>query len=294
MEDLGIQAVVFSDDNYPPKLKNCEDAPLVLYVKGEADFRNRRVLGIVGTRKATPYGRMLCEKLVDGLSHLRPLIVSGLALGIDGYAHREALKNGLETAAVLAHGLDRVYPSAHSGLAARIEKQGCLISDYVTGTKPDRENFPSRNRIIAGLCDAVVVVEAAITGGALITADLAASYNRDVFAFPGRVGDLYSAGCNRYIRENRAALIESAADVIAMMNWDDAPKKSKPVQKELFAELPPDEDAVYKLIALSNEMSVDDICAALPMTPSRIASALLGLELKGHLQALPGKVYRAV
>ena len=208
-----IQALFLTDETYPKRLKNCFDAPVMLYFKGNADLNSGKVISVVGTRSSTDYGRDICRTLLAGLKVHNPLIVSGLAYGIDFLAHKEALKNSLSTVGIMAHGLDRIYPSPHRPLAEKMVASGGLLTEFVSGTAPDRENFPKRNRIIAGLADVVIVVEANIKGGALITAELANSYDRDVFAFPGRITDEYSSGCNHLIKTHRANLITKLADL---------------------------------------------------------------------------------
>ena len=287
-----IAVFTYTDDAYPVRLKNCDDGPVVLYFTGNADLNNPYSVGIVGTRNATDYGQQVCAEFVAGIAQLDPLIVSGLALGIDGCAHREALKKGLQTVGVLGHGLDRIYPGIHQSLALKMKSCGGLVSDFPSGNKPDHKNFPKRNRVIAGLCDALIIIEAGKTGGALITGDIANSYNREVFAVPGRIGDTWSEGCNTFIRQNKAALIQSAGDFIEMMGWDVKVKNKIPVQREMFGELPPDENAIFSLILEAGEMAVDELYARSKMSIPKISSVLLSLEFKGFVKALPGKLYR--
>ena len=232
-----IQVYSFRDKEYPYRLSNCIDSPLVLYYKGTGNLNHSKVIGIVGTRTPTEYGKEVCYKLISGLAEQQIFIISGLAYGIDTCAHKVALDNGLLTAAVLGHGLDRIYPFLNKSLAEKMINQGGLVTDFPSQTEPDRENFPKRNRIIAGLCDAVVVIEAAQKGGALITADIANSYNRDVFAVPGRIGDLYSEGTNSLIRMNKASLIQSPEDIRYLLGWDVKDKKPGLVQRKIFLEM---------------------------------------------------------
>jgi DNA processing protein len=215
-----IETVFYTEKNYPARLKNCIDAPVMLFYKGDIDFNPKKTIAIVGTRNATDYGKNFCETFISDLQKHNVQIVSGLAYGIDICAHKAALKNNLSTVAVLAHGLDRIYPSVHKSTTEKMLDNGGIVSEFITGTNPDRENFPKRNRIVAGMCDAVIVVEASLKGGALITADIASSYNRDVFALPGRIQDEYSQGCNSYIKINKAAMIESATDLEYQLGWD--------------------------------------------------------------------------
>lgn len=286
-----IEACFFTEDTYPNRLKNCIDSPMMLYHKGSTNLNKSRIVSIVGTRSATEYGKECCKNIIEGLADCDVLIVSGLAHGIDSYAHKEALKNNLETLGVLAHGLDRIYPAVNRSLAQKMLENGGLITDYISETNPDRENFPKRNRIIAGLSDATIVIEAAKKGGALITADIANSYNRDVFAVPGKISDTYSEGCNYFIKINKAALIQSAKDIKYIMGWDVEKPAKQNVQKRLFINLTPDEDAIVKLLEANTQMSVDAICIEMQTTTSRVAAALLNLEFEGIVKIMPGKMY---
>lgn len=277
---------------YPRRLKECADAPVLLFCKGPADLDSTRIISIVGTRKASHYGKELTETLVSGLKDCNALIISGLAYGIDIYAHKAALKNGIPTAGIVAHGLDEVYPAQHWKEANEmIQQGGALVSDFPSGTKLEKENFPKRNRIIAGLSDAVVVVEARETGGALITADIANSYSREVFAFPGRVNDMPSAGCNGLIKNNQAALICSADDLIKAMNWDDK-KGLKQAQIELFKVTDPDEQILVDIIQNEVSADIDSIVRKSGFNSGKTAMLLLNLELSGTVKSLPGKKYR--
>lgn len=287
-----IKVLFYLDDDFPFRLKQCYDAPILLYFRGELEFNKHRYLGIVGTRTSTEYGRHLTETLVEECAAKDIVIISGMAYGIDICAHKAALKNGLPTVGVLAHGLDRLYPPEHFEISREMIESGGLLTEYPFNTQPDRENFPSRNRIVAGLCDGIVVVEAAEKGGALITADIANSYSRDVFAFPGRINDPFSKGCNKFIRDNRAALITGAADLFKMMSWDDDEKgkKKKPAQQQLFVELSEEEERIMKVIT-REKRDIDSIAidAALPM--SKVSSLLFALEMKGVIKAFPGKQF---
>ncbi|MDP4282287.1 MAG: DNA-processing protein DprA [Bacteroidota bacterium] len=289
-----IRPLFFMDPGYPVRLKNCLDSPVLMYFKGNADLNARRVIAIVGTRRATDYGREVCHDLVAGLSGPDTLIVSGLAYGIDGCAHRASLEQNMTTIAVLGHGLDRIYPETHRSLAEKMINQGGLLTDFPSGTIPDRENFPSRNRIIAGLCDAVVVVEAAGKGGALITAEIANSYNRDVFAVPGRITDQYSEGTNRLIRTNKAALVQSAQDIRYMMGWDPDNIARPPVQRKLFIELTGNEKKIVDILQNKGETGIDDLCIEAGLKMSVVSAALLNLEFEGIVKSIPGKVYAMV
>lgn len=293
LEKYNVRAMFYLDDDYPWRLKNCMDSPVVLYYKGTANLNASRIVGVVGTRRITDYGREVCRSLIEGLTDLNVLVVSGLAFGVDTCAHKVSLDSGLDTVGVLGHGLDRIYPAQNRQLAHWMVERGGLVTEFMSGTNPDRENFPQRNRVIAGLSDALVVVESGMKGGSLITADIANSYNRDVFAIPGRVTDERSSGCNWLIRTNRAALIESADDLTSLMSWNDQGKKNLAMrQHELFHELQPDEQLVVDLLKQQNDQPIDSIVTASRLSPGRVATALLGLELSGVVNCLPGKVYR--
>jgi DNA processing protein len=292
IEKYKIDCFFYADEAYPSRLKNCIDAPIMLYFKGKCDLNQTRILSIVGTRSATEYGKSCCKAIVDGFEGSDVLIVSGLAHGIDTCAHKEALKNKLETVAVLAHGLDRIYPAVNRPLAEKMLTSGGLVTDFISETNPDRENFPKRNRIIAGLADATLVVEAAKKGGALITADIANSYNRDVFAIPGKIDDTYSEGCNYFIKIQKAALVQSADDIKYIMHWKTEEPKTEGVQRKLFINLSPDEEAVIALLTETPELSIDTICYNMQATMSRVATALLNMEFEGIIKRLPGKMYR--
>jgi DNA processing protein len=293
IEKKNITPVFYLDEEYPVKLKYCDDSPVLLYFKGKADLNKFKIISVVGTRKATEYGKNITEKIIEGLSEQDILIVSGLAYGIDIAAHKAAIKYNTPTIAVLAHGLDRIYPSVHKPLAEEMQENGGLLTEYLSGTNPDRENFPTRNRIVAGIADATIVVEAGVKGGALITAALASSYNRDVFAVPGRVGDASSEGCNRIIKNNVAALIESAEDVLKMMGWK-TEENQRPVQKKLFVELNSEEEIIVNLLKEHRTMAIDNICLLSGLNSSKTAALLLNLEFSGIVKALPGKMFQLV
>ncbi len=293
IEKHKITTHFFTDKSYPKRLKECNDSPALLYYKGNADLNHTRMISIIGTRKATDYGKQICADFIAELSILNVLIVSGLAYGIDICSHKEALKNSLPTIGVLGHGLDRIYPSAHRPVAEKMVENGGLITEFISQTNPDRENFPKRNRIIAGLADATIVVEGQITGGALITAEIANSYNRDVFAFPGRITDEYSVGCNEMIRRNKAALINSASHFIEMMGWEQE-KLSKNPQVKLFADLSTEEHQLLDILKSSETTHIDDLVYSSGFTQSKLAALLLSLEFKMVIKSLPGKVYKLI
>lgn len=291
MQKWDIKCLFINDASYPQRLKQCHDAPVVLFTKGKLFTEHQRIIAVVGSRHMTSYGADRCRELIRELTPLNPLIISGLAYGVDACAHRAALEAGLPTAAILGHGLDRVYPAIHRKLAGNIIDNGFLMSEFPSGSTPGKDHFPRRNRIIAGLCDAVIVVEAALTGGALITANLANSYNRDVFAIPGRTTDKYSQGCNKLIRINKAHLLESAANISYIMNWDyDHPPKNK--QQTLFVVLSEEEKQMVGFIRTQTNPSIDSIVRGTGLNLSACTSILLGLEFKGVVRPLPGKRFQ--
>jgi DNA processing protein len=287
-----IKVSFFTDNNYPHRLKNCDDAPVVFFYKGEIKF-DTNFISIVGTRKATNYGIERCNKLVGELKNLghNPVIVSGLAYGIDACAHKAAIKNDLNTIAVLGHGFETIYPSLHKRLSEEIIKKGALITEFVSHASFDKNNFVKRNRIVAGLSDATIVVESKKRGGALITADIANSYNRDVFAFPGRANDDYSEGCNWLIKTNRAALIEGAEDLEYQMGWLREEKVKSTIQKSIFLNLNEEEKQIVEIIKESEKIEIDQISLKSNLPVSKISSLLLNLEFEGVVRCLPGKVY---
>ena len=287
-----ITPLFYTDTDYPARLLNCEDNPLMLYYKGNADVNSQRIIAIVGTRRATNYGKSRCEEIIDDLKNRNVLVVSGLAYGIDSCAHRSSLEFGMSTIGVLGHGLDRIYPAHNRKLAEKMIDQGGLLTEFTSNTKPDRENFPKRNRIVAGMADAVLVVESDRKGGALITAEIGNSYNRDVFAVPGRIGDDYSRGCHFLIKTNRAALIESGNDIAYMMGWEDVIVKKKS-QKELFINLSDEEKLIMKTILENEELAIDQITIKTKLSTSKVAASLLNLEFEGLVKSLPGKLYTA-
>lgn len=292
IEKFKIKALFLTDEDYPKRLRSCADAPVILYFKGNADLNAGKVISIVGTRNATDYGKELCRTLIEDIKVHDPLIISGLAYGIDGAAHREALKNNIPNIAVLAHGLDRIYPAQHRAMAGKIMDCGGLISEFMSGTVPDRENFPKRNRIIAGLADLTIVVEANIKGGALITADLANSYNRDVFAYPGRVNDEFSQGCNFLIKTNRANLITRVADLEYLMGWTTDKVLPAKSQLSLPLNLNAEEQIVADLLLANGSLGVDDLAILAGFQQSKLVTIILGMEMQGSIISLPGKVYK--
>ncbi len=288
-----ISAYFYLDDNYPERLTHCEDAPVILYMKGYAEFNRKKVISIVGTRTPTDYGKSMTRELIEQLavSHPDILIVSGLAYGIDVCAHKASLKHNLDTVGVLGHGLSTIYPATHRDVAREIVEKGGLLTEFLHKTKPDAPNFVKRNRIVAGMADATLVVESGPEGGALITADLANSYNRDVFAFPGKVNDRMSSGCNRLIKTNRAALVESMEDICYIMDW----KKEvpgAPVQKELFVHMNEEERQIAGFLKNEKCATIDILAIRCDMPVSKVSASLLNMEFKGMVKCLPGRVYQ--
>jgi len=288
-----IQTFFYLDDNYPTRLKNCSDAPIILYFKGNANLNERHIISVVGTRNATNYGKEICEELIRSFSEqsYQVVVISGLAYGIDVHAHKACLKYDVPTVGVFAHGLDKIYPALHAPIAAKMLENGGLITDFVSETNIDRQNFLRRNRIIAGLADATIIVESAEKGGALVTADIANSYNRDVFAFPGRSNDPFSRGCNNLIKRNEAVLVENQSDIEKAMNWDVKTSSPKFIQTSLFVELSTEEQKLFDLLK-GGDRFVDEITFETQLPMSRVSSLLLGLEFKGLIVSLPGKMYR--
>ena len=292
----GIVPLCFNDRNYPKRLAECADAPLVLYYNGNADLNQRRIISIVGTRRCTQYGRDMTARLIKRMRELLPkaLIVSGLAYGIDIEAHRNALACGFETVGVLAHGLDTIYPNAHRDTAIKMIENGGLLSEFITMTNADKRNFVQRNRIVAGMCDACVIVESAAKGGGLITTSMARDYNRDVFAVPGAVGQQYSEGCNLLIKDNVASLITSADDLVDAMGWNEdmemVRKAGKGIERELFPELTQEEKIIVDRLAM-HDLQINMLAAQTGLTIQKLSALLFGLEMKGVVKALAGGTY---
>jgi DNA processing protein len=288
-----IKTYFYLDNDYPFRLRQCEDSPVVFFFRGNCDLDAAKILSVVGTRSATPRGKELCDKIIGALATGHPdlVIVSGLAYGIDIAAHRAALAVNLTTIGVLANGLKTIYPSIHRPTAETMLKNGGLLTDFLSDALPERNNFIKRNRIIAGMSDATLVVESGIKGGALITADIAASYNRDVLAVPGRPDDQWSAGCNSLIKSNKAALTESADDIEYFLGWK--PEKSKPpVQRTLFSEMTDSEKMIFELLSKESELTIDAICRSLDLPVHKLSPLLLQMEFKGLVKFYPGNVYR--
>ena len=291
-----IQVLTLYCKDYPERLRQCEDAPLIIYYRGEILFNRKHIISVVGTRRATEYGIEQCNRIIRDLAEFDPdlVVVSGLAYGIDYQAHMSALNCGLKTMAVLAHGLHTIYPFEHNRMALKIIENGALVTDFASSQNPERNNFIKRNRIIAGLADAVLVVESGLSGGALITADLAGSYNRDVFAIPGRSGDELSAGCNQLIKRNKAGLIESAEDIKYFLGWEQKNSAANPVQRTLFTELTDEENAIVSIFKKDEKLSVDIISLRTNFPVSIVSAVLLNLEFKGIVKVFPGNSYKVV
>lgn len=293
-QQLGVEILWHEDQSYPRRLRSCADAPILLFSKGNADLNRERVISVVGTRNASSYGRKCTEQLLQDLLFLEDLmLVSGLAFGIDIIAHRKAIREGMSNVAVLAHGLDRVYPQEHAEAADQILENGRLLTEFPLGSLPDRMNFPMRNRIIAGLSDVTVLVEAAHKGGALITAEMASSYNRDVCAFPGQVDQLYSQGCNELIRKNKAFLIRHAGDLIELMSWaEEQSAVANGKQLDLLLDLTTEEQLLFDYLREVPQAAVDELAIHCDWPQSKLAIILLEMEMKGIICALPGKLYK--
>src|SRR5439155_2682988 len=294
IEKFNIKPIFITAKEYPQRLLHCYDSPTVLFYKGSADLNASKIVAIVGTRSYTDYSKKMADKLVEELSAQNILIVSGMAFGVDAIAHKAALKNNLLTVGVLGHGLDQIYPPDHAGLAKDLlENSGGLLTEFRSKTKPDKHNFPTRNRIVAGMSDATVVIESGIKGGSMVTAELANGYNRDVFALPGKITDTKSAGCNYLIKSNKAMLLTDAQQLIEIMGWEEKKQKTNSKsQKEIFIELSKDEKIVVDILKEKETVHIDEINLRSGLSNSAIAAAILNLELQNVVNGLPGKMYR--
>ncbi|WPO80068.1 DNA-processing protein DprA [Flavobacterium sp. KACC 22761] len=288
-----INVSYFQDDDYPDRLKHCIDAPVLIFTSGNINLKNKKLISIVGTRQVTSYGIDFCKKLIEDLVLLDPVIVSGFAYGVDIVAHQIAMENNLQTIGVLAHGLNQVYPRTHKKYIAKMEENGGFITEFWSSSNPDKEKFVRRNRIVAGMTEATVVIESADKGGSLITANLANDYNREVFAVPGRVSDRYSQGCNNLIKTQKANVLTSAADLIYVLNWD-LENKPKPIQRQLFVELDSDEEVIYNFLIKNGKELLDIIALECNFPIFRLSGILLNMELKGLIRPLPGKMFEAI
>lgn len=294
IQQYKIKPLFLTDKDYPKRLLNCYDSPTLLFYKGNADLNTSKIIAIIGTRTHTEYAKHITDKLVKGLASQNILIVSGMAFGVDAIAHKAALRNDLPTAGVLAHGLDQIYPPEHSNLAKDMIKHGGgLLTEHRSKTKPDKHHFPVRNRIVAGMSDAVIVIETGVKGGSMITAELANGYNKDVFAIPGKVTDNKSAGCNYLIKNNKALLLTDAEELIEVMGWEEKSRKSGVrSQREIFIELTKDEKAVIDILKEKEMVHIDEINLRSGLSSSTIAAVILNLELRGVISSMPGKMYQ--
>ncbi|MGX7667803.1 DNA-processing protein DprA [Flavobacterium pedocola] len=290
-----IDVTFYQEAAYPERLKHCVDGPVVLFQSGAIDLYERKILSIVGTRQVTGYGVDFTRKVIEELAPLNPVIISGFAYGVDIVAHQAALDFGLQTIGVLAHGLNQVYPKAHKKYVAKMEQHGGFLTEFWSSSNPERENFVKRNRIVAGMSEATIVIESAEKGGSLITATMANDYNREVFAVPGRASDKYSQGCNLLIKTQRAHLLSSAADLIYLLNWElESEPKTKPIQKQLFVALEPEEQCIYDFLQQSGKEVSDSIALHCNQPIHKINAILLNMELKGVVRPLPGKQFEAI
>lgn len=294
IEQNGIKPLYYQEAEYPDRLKHCIDGPVVLFTSGNINLEGRKTISIVGTRQMTSYGSDFCRKLIEDLAPLNPVIISGFAYGVDIHAHAVAMEQNLQTIGVVAHGLNQVYPKVHKKYVSKMEENGGFMTEFWSTSNPDKENFVRRNRIVAGLSEATIIIESADKGGSLITANIANDYNRDVFAVPGRVTDKYSMGCNNLIKSQRANVLTDAADLIYMLNWQLEEEKKKPVQKQLFVVLEEDEQKVYDYLQKHGKELMDVIALECDMPIFKISSLLLNMELKGVIRPLPGKLFEAI
>ena len=294
IEKNNIQTFYYLDENYPRRLKEIEDSPIVLFGQGALNLDTDLILSVVGTRKATEYGKALTQKIISDLASFQPLILSGLAYGIDITAHKAALDNGLQTVGVVGHGLDTVYPSVHKPIAEKMKSHGGLISAFTSNSVLDPGNFPDRNKIVASMTDAVLVIEAGVSGGALITANMAFDYNKDVMAIPGRTGDEYSAGCNGLIKRTKAHLVESAADICYVLGWELEINNKKVIQKQLFVEMTENEQRLFTIMQAEGQLKIDILALKSGFNLSLTSATLFNMELKGLVKCLPGTRYALV
>nr|WP_147110657.1 DNA-processing protein DprA [Polaribacter sp. IC073]TXD49674.1 DNA-protecting protein DprA [Polaribacter sp. IC073] len=293
IQENNIAYSYFLEDDYPTNLQHCIDSPILLFKDGNIDFSNQKIISIVGTRNMSSYGRDFCNKLVADLAAYNPIIVSGFAYGVDICAHKAAIKNKLQTIAVLAHGLEEIYPKVHKKYINEVNENGGFLTEFWHKETPLRENFLKRNRIVAGISKATIIIESAVKGGSLVTADIANSYDKDVFAVPGRTTDLYSKGCNNLIKNNRAFLLNSAEEIVKMLNWD-LNEKPKIIQKQLFLELNENEQKIYDLLHEKGQQVLDVISIECNIPVYQLSAILLQMELKGISKPLPGKMFELV
>ena len=291
LEKKEVTPLFFLDDNYPRRLKHFDDAPVTMYYKGTADLNHPRIVAIVGTRKPSKMSTMMCEELVEDLKAYNVLVVSGLAYGIDATAHKKCLNLDMDTVGVLGHGLNKIYPAQHRQLAEKMLHQGGLLTEFTSNMGPDAGHFPMRNRIVAGMCDALVVVETGKKGGSMITAQYGNEYSKDVFAIPGRINDVHAEGCNHLIKTHRAALIDSAADIGYILRWDEINQQEG---EAAAINLTESETQIASHMRLSEDIGIDQLTIASKFNPSEVASCLLTMEFKGLVKALPGKRYMLI
>jgi DNA processing protein len=289
-----IEYTYFLDPDYPNYLKHCIDSPIVLFKQGKIDLDNRKIISVVGTRKITSYGMAFCERFIEDIAPLNPIIVSGFAYGVDICIQKAAINHGLQTIGCLAHGLNQIYPKAHAKYQGDVKSNGGFLTEFWSTSSPERENFLKRNRIIAGMSEATIVVESAEKGGSLVTANIANSYNRDVFAVPGRTTDKYSIGCNNLIKQQKAHMLTSAADLIYLLDWSIEEQTSKTVQKQLFVDLDETEQRIYTYLQQNGKQLLDSIALACKLPIFKTSSTLLAMEMKGVIRPLPGKLFEAI
>ncbi len=286
-----IRVLFYSEPEYPDRLKNQADSPVLLYYKGNANLNHKRIISVVGTRRITEYGKSIVQQLIEGISSFDIMVVSGLAYGVDSLSHKLCVEQNIPTIGVLGHGLDRIYPAENKKLSLQMINCGGLLTEFGIHTKPDRENFPMRNRIVAGMSDAIIVIETKRNGGSMITAELANSYNKDVFTYPGRIYDTLSSGCNYLIKSHKAYLIENPEDLLNNMGWDVSSSEKKQVQQKLIFDLTEDEQKIISCLQKETEVQIDEFCEQLNLSPGILASLLLHLEFNGLIRSLPGKRY---
>ncbi len=289
-----ITCSYFMDSDYPSYLKHCIDSPILLFMRGNLDLEARKIISVVGTRNVTSYGMAFCEAFIEDIAPLNPIIVSGFAYGVDICIQKAAMKHGLQTIGCLAHGLNQIYPKVHSRYMTDVEKNGGFLSEFWSTQNPDRENFLKRNRIIAGMSEATVVVESAERGGSLVTADMAHGYDRDVFAVPGRADDKFSSGCNNLIKQQKAHMLTSAADLVYLLDWELEKEETKTVQKQLFIELDETEKSIYTYLQKEGKQLLDSIALECSLPVFKASSTLLNMEMKGVIRPLPGKLFEAI
>ena len=293
IQENNIQYSYFLEDGYPTNLLNCIDAPILIFKDGRIDISNDKIISIVGTRNMSSYGRDFCNQLIKELSIYNPIIVSGFAYGVDICAHKAAIKNNLQTIAVLAHGFEHTYPKVHKKYIHQVNEKGGFITEFWHDDPPQRENFLKRNRIVAGISKATIIIESAKKGGSLVTADIANSYDRDVFSLPGRASDIFSKGCNDLIKNNKAAVVTAASDIVKMLNWD-LQEKPGPIQQQLFLELNEKEQKIYDFLHFKGQQVIDVISLECNIPVFQLSPLLLQLEMKGVLKPLPGKLFELI